>query len=130
VDRRDERGGDETAVRQWEEVEAVVDDVELGGVFEKVGDVRALGDLRVDAVVLGPSPCARAAERGGRLGIGGGEQGDVVAGGDQAIGEERGEQLPGPVVARRGAPGDRREDSDPQGWCRWIAMAARGDDPP
>jgi hypothetical protein len=38
-----------------------------------------------------------------------------VSGGDQPVGEQGGEQLPGAVVAGRRAPGDGREHSDPQG---------------
>ena len=48
-------GVDEPAVGQREEVEAVVDDVEVAGVLEGVGDVQRLGDLRFDRVVLVPS---------------------------------------------------------------------------
>ena len=61
MDRRDDRRVDEAAVGQREEVEAVVDDVEVGGVLEDVGDVQRLGDLRLDRVVLGPSVRRRAA---------------------------------------------------------------------
>ena len=54
-------GVDERAVGQREEVEAVVDDVELGGALEDVGDVQRLGDLGFDRVVLVPPVRGRAA---------------------------------------------------------------------
>ncbi len=54
VDRRHDGGVDQPAVGQRQEVEAVVDDVEVGGALEDRGDVHALGDLRIDAVVLRP----------------------------------------------------------------------------
>ena len=54
MDRRDDRGVDEPAVRERQEVEAVVDDVEVGGVLEDRGDVQRLGDLGLDRVVLVP----------------------------------------------------------------------------
>ena len=41
-----------------------------------------------------------------------------MTGGDEPVGEQRGEQLPRAVVAGRRAPRDGREDSDPQGRCR------------
>ena len=47
--------------------------------------------------------------------VGGGEQRHVVSGRDQPVGEQGGEELPRAVVAGRRAPGDGREDSDPQG---------------
>jgi hypothetical protein len=115
VDGCHDRGVDEAAVGEREEVEAVVDDVELVGVLEDVGDVRALGRLGVDVVVLGPAVSAGAAECRGCLRVAGGEQRDVVAGCDESVGEKRCEQFPWRVVVRWGAPGDRGEDGDPQG---------------
>ena len=55
VDRRDHRCGDEIAVRERQEVEPVVDDVELAGALEHRRDVQALGDLGVDRRVLRPA---------------------------------------------------------------------------
>jgi hypothetical protein len=92
-----------------------VEHVEIGGVFEGGGDVQRLGDLRFDRVVLVPATRARAAEVGGGDRVARGEQRDVMAGGDEPVGEERGEELPRAVVAGRRAPGDGREDADPQG---------------
>src|ERR1039458_4108377 len=39
------RGGYQLGIGQWEEVEAVVNEVELGGPLEHLGDVQALGAL-------------------------------------------------------------------------------------
>ena len=52
VDRGDYRCGDEIAVREWQEVEPVVDDVELASALEHGRDVQALCDLGVDRRVL------------------------------------------------------------------------------
>jgi polysaccharide biosynthesis protein PslF len=114
VDRGDHRGGDQLAVGEGKEVEPVVDHVELVGPLEHGGDVEALGHLRFDRRVLRPARRGG----GGQLGrcdrIGGGEQGDVMAPLNESFGEERSKQLPRPVVAGWGAPGNRRQDGDPQ----------------
>ena len=60
VDGGDDGRVDERAVGQREEVEAVVDDVEVAGVLEDVGDVLRFGDLRLDPIVLVPSMWTRA----------------------------------------------------------------------
>jgi hypothetical protein len=52
VDRRDHRGVDEPAPGQRQEVEVVVQQVEVRSPLEGCGDVQALGDLDVVAVVL------------------------------------------------------------------------------
>ena len=52
VDRRHDRCVDEAAVGEGKEVETVVDDVEVAGVFEHLGDVHALGDLGIDVRIL------------------------------------------------------------------------------
>jgi len=52
VDRRHDGGAHQAAVGERQEVEAVVDDVEVGRVLEHLGDVGALGDLGIDVVVL------------------------------------------------------------------------------
>ena len=57
--------------------------------------------------------------------IGGGEQRDVVTGGDEPVGQQRGEELPRAVVPGRGAPGDGREHADAEGRCRDVALADR-----
>lgn len=114
MDRRDHGCRDEAAVGEWEEVESVVDDVELVGTLEHGGDVEAFGGLRVDGGVVGPAARSGAVEVGGGDRVGGGEQGDVVTGCDQSLGEQRRELLPWPVVARRGPPCDRGEHRDPE----------------
>ena len=55
VDGGDHRCVDEAAVGERQEVEAVVDDVEVAGTFEHRGDVETLGDLRLDAGIVGPT---------------------------------------------------------------------------
>jgi hypothetical protein len=112
VDRGDYRCGDEIAVRQWQEVEPVVDDVELASALEHGGDVQALRDLRIDRRVLRPAKrrgCVQAG-RGDR--VCSGEQRDVMTGGHQPLGEQRGELLPRPVVTGRCPPSDRRQHGD------------------
>jgi len=112
VDGRHDRSGDEVAVREGQEVEAVVDHVEVGGALEHGGDVEALGDLRIDVVVLRPAVRRRAVQGGGGDRVTGREERHVVTGGDEAVGEGGGEQLPWSVVAWRRAPGDGREHGD------------------
>jgi hypothetical protein len=82
--------------------------------LEGVGDVHGFGGLRIDPVVLVPPAQARAAKCRCRDRVGGGEQGDEVTGGDEAVGEQGCEELPRAVVAGRGPPRDGREDADPQ----------------
>ena len=96
-----------------EEVEAVVDDVELVAALEDGGDVQALRHLGVDGGVLRPA-CRhdRLQARGGDR-VAGREQGDVMSSGDEALGQQRGEQLPGAVVPWRAPPRDGRQDRDP-----------------
>ena len=112
VDRGDHRCGDEIAVRERQEVEPVVNDVELAGTLEHRGDVQALGDLGVDRRVLRPAT-RRGGVQGGRGDrVCGGEQRDVMARSHQPLGEQRGELLPRPVVTRWCPPRDRRQHGD------------------
>ena len=88
MDRGDHRCVDEAAVGEREEVETVVDEVELVGALEHRRDVEAFGDLGVDGGVFGPAVGGGAVERGCGHRVGRGEQGDVVAGGHEALGEQ------------------------------------------
>ena len=124
MDRRHDRRVDEAAVGEREEVEPVVDDVELVGALEHRRDVEAFGDLGLDGGVLRPATGGGAVEFGGGDRVGRGEQGDVVAGRDESLGEQRRELLPRAVVARRRSPGDRREHRDPEGWAVVGAVMA------
>src|ERR1039457_2985614 len=45
VDGREHRGVYQTGIGQWQEVEAVADDVELGGSLEHIGYVQVFRDL-------------------------------------------------------------------------------------
>ena len=114
VDRRQHRRFDEAAVRERQKVEAVVDQVELCGTLEDGRDVQRLPHLRVQIrsfrIAGGsrpdqPRPCRR---------VGRGEQRHVDATIDEALGQERDEQLPRPVVPRRNPPRDRREHRNPE----------------
>ena len=111
MDRGDHRCGDEIAVGERQEVEPVVDDVELVGALEHGGDVQALCDLGVDRRILRPAARRGRVQAGRGDRVGSSEQRDVMAGGDQALGEQRGELLPRPVVPRWCPPRDRREHS-------------------
>jgi len=104
-----------------------VDDVELTGALEHCGDVRALGHLRLDAVVLGPAGGCGAVKAGVGDRVGGGEQGDIVAELDESFGQQRGEQLPRPVVPGRGPPCDRRQHGDLERGATDLTVATRWD---
>jgi hypothetical protein len=52
VDGGEHRGGHQSGISQWEEVEAVVNEVELGGPLEHLGDVQAFGDLGFGVGIL------------------------------------------------------------------------------
>jgi hypothetical protein len=88
VDRGDHRGADEIAVRERQEVEPVVDDVELVSAFEHRRDVQALCDLGVDCRVLRPAKRRGCVQTGRGHRICGGEQRDVMAGRHQPLGEQ------------------------------------------
>ena len=115
VDGRHHGRVDETAVGERQEVEVVVDQIELVGPLEHLRDVQALPDLGVQAVILGVRARAGPGEHGLRDRVGRGEQRDVHAARDQALGQERDDALPRSVVPRRDAPGDRREHGDANG---------------
>ena len=109
VDRGDHRRRDEMAVGERQEVEPVVDDVKLPSVLEYRSDVQTFGDLGVDRRILRPAGrggCVQG-RRGDR--VRGGEQRHLMARSDQALGEQRGELLPRPVVTRWRPPRDRRQ---------------------
>ena len=65
MDGRDHGRVDQPAVGERQEVEAVVDDVEVGGPLECRGDVDALGDLRFDGGVVGPATASGGVQVGG-----------------------------------------------------------------
>ena len=102
------------AVRQRHEVELVAHHVELARPLERGRVVQALVHLGVDAGILLVATRGLCVQPGRRQGVGGGEQRDVVAEGDQALGEGRRDLLPRPVTARRSAVGDRGEHADAQ----------------
>ena len=114
MNRRHHGRVDETAVGQRQEVEAVVHDVEVGGALEHGRNVNALGNLRLDGRVLGPTPGDGTDEFGVGDRVGDREERHVVTELDQSFGEKRGEELPRAVVTGRRTPGDRRENSDSQ----------------
>ena len=114
VDRGHDRRVDQAAVGQRQEVEAVVDHVELVRLLEHRRDVQRLPGLGMQCRILGVAGRRRANEASGRDGVGSREQGDVDTAPDQALGQEGGELFPRTVLPRRHAPGDRREQCDPQ----------------
>ncbi len=77
-----------------------------------MGDVEHLPHLGVDGRVLGIGPRADAGELAGRERVLRREQGDVDAARHQRLGQQARHQLPRAVVARRRAPGDRRQHGD------------------
>ena len=112
VDRGDHRRRDEIAVRERQEVEPVVDDVELASALEHGRDVQALCDLGVDRLVLRPARRRGRVQPGRGDRVCSGEQRDVMTGGHQPLGEQRRELLPRPVVTRWCPPRDRRQHGD------------------
>ena len=88
VDCCQQRCVDELAVRQRQEVEAVVNDIELGGPFEDVRDVQAFADLGVDVGILRVRPRHNGGETAGCLRVAGREQRHVDSALNQALGEK------------------------------------------
>ncbi len=113
VDGRQHGRVDEAAVGQRQEVEAVVDDVELGGPLEDVRDVQALAHLGLGIGIFRVPPGHDRRQAAGGQGVGRCEQGHVDAPFDEPLGEERGELLPRPVVPRRDPPRHRRQHGHP-----------------
>ena len=111
VDRGEHGRRDEPAVAEGQEVEAVVDEIELAGALEGRGDVEAFRHLGVEAGVLRPPAGNHRGQPGRREGVAGGEEGDVDAPRHQALGQQRHEPLPRPVVAGGDPPRDRRQHS-------------------
>ena len=109
VDRSDDRRVDQPREAERQEVEAVVDEVELGGALEYGGDVQALPHLRVDGGVFRVSAWGAPDQASFGDRVSGGEEGDVEPALDQALGQERDELLPWSIVAGRHAPRDRGE---------------------
>ena len=114
VDRRHDRRLHQPREGERHEVGLVVNEVELARALEDMGDVQHLPHLGVDGRVLGIGRRADAAQLARRQAVLGGEQGDVDAARHQRLGQQARHQLPGTIVARRGAPGDRREHGDTQ----------------
>ena len=112
VDRGHDRRLDERAVRERQEVEVVVDQVELVGPLEHRRDVQAFPDLGVEPGVLGVAGRCGADEARRSQRVSRREQGDVDPPGHEALRQQRDELLPRPVVARRHAPRDRRKHRD------------------
>ena len=127
VDGRDDRGFDQTRETERHEVGLVVNEIELTGALEDVSDVQELPDLGIDGRVLGVRMRTDAGEGPAREGVGGGKQGDVDAASDEGLGEQARDELPGAIVAWRGAPRDRRQHGDTQGMPSFrLAMVGRG----
>ena len=79
-----------------------------------MGDVEHLPHLGVDGGVFGIGRRTDTTQLRRRPAILGGEQRDVDAARHQRLGQQARHQLPGTVMARRRAPGDRRQHGDAQ----------------
>ena len=112
VDRRHQRRLHQPREGERHEIGLVMNEVELARALEHMGDVKHLPHLGVDAGVLRIGRRADAGElRRGRAVLRG-EQRHVDAARHQRLGQQAGHQLPRAVMARRGAPGDRRQHGD------------------
>ncbi len=121
VDRRDHRRRCQAAVREWQEVKLVGDDVEVAGTLEDRGDVQRLVNLHVDVRSLLVARGRLGVQLRGRRRVGRGEEGHLMASCDQALSEGRGDLLPGTIRARGHAVSDRGENGDPNGGLRtWV----------
>ncbi len=114
VDRRHHRRLHQPREGERHEIGLVVNEVELARALEDMGDVEHLPHLGVDAGVLGIGRRADAGELARGRAVLRGEQGDVDAARHQRLGQQAGHQLPRAVMARRRAPGDRRQHGDAQ----------------
>jgi hypothetical protein len=119
VDGGDHRGVHQSGVGEGKEIEAVVDEVELIGPLEQRGDVERLPHLGIHTGGLRVPTGRHGRQPGRRDRIGGGEQRDIDSPGHQALGQQRHEQLPGPIVAGRHPPRDRGEHRHPQRFGCW-----------
>ena len=114
VDRRHQRRLHEPRKGERHEIGLVMNEVELGGAFEHMGDVQHLPHLGVDAGVLRIGCRADAGELARGRAVLRGEQRRVDAARHQRLGQQAGHQLPRAIMARRGAPGDGRQHGDAQ----------------
>ncbi len=112
MDRRDQRSLRERLERERQPVEVVVDDVELVGALERMGDVECFPDSAVDGRVLRVAGGADAVELRRRLRVEGREERHVDAARVEPGGDQPGDTLPRPVVTRRCPPRDRAENRD------------------
>ena len=92
----------------------VVDQVHTPRSSEGMGQVEPLPNLDVHARRFLVGRGHDGAETSPRVGVGCREKGDIDPGLDQALGEQRHDPLPRPVVPRRHAPGDGGEHADAQ----------------
>ena len=92
---------------QRDEIRLIVNQIELAGAFENMRGVQQLPDLRIDRWIFGIRPRANGGEGARSLRIGGRKQGDVHAARHKCLGQQAGDELPGAIMARRGAPRNR-----------------------
>ena len=123
VNRRHYRRVDQPAVRERKKVEPVVNDVEVAGAFEDRRDVCAFRHLWVDLRIFRPPTRSCRMEPRRRNRVGRREQRDIVAEGDQPVGEKRGKQFPRAIVPWWRPPGDGRQHRNPK---RPPIVAQRG----
>jgi len=114
VDRRHDRRVYQPREGERHEIGLVMNEVELAGTLEDMGDVEHLPHLGVNGGVLGIGRRADAGQLARGPAVFRGEQGDVDAARHQRLGQQARHQLPWTIMARRGAPGDRRQHGDAQ----------------
>ena len=86
MDGHDHGGVREAGVRQGQEVEVVVDEVELVRLLEDLRDVQPLPDLGVEGAVFLIAGGGDRLQAGCGQGVRGGEQGDVDTAADESLG--------------------------------------------
>ena len=114
VDRRHHRRLHQPRESERHEIGLVVNEVELARALEDMGDVEHLPHLGVDGGIFGIGRRADTGELARRPAIQRSEQSDVDAARHQRLGQQARHQLPGTIMARRRAPGDRRQHGDAQ----------------
>src|SRR5579862_6672631 len=106
VNRGEDRSLYQACVRQSHEVVMAVDEIELSGVLEGLGNMKVFGDFRIDPWILFISSSYDGVKPGAGDGIAGGEQCHIPTAGGEPFGNVAGNRLPCAVMPRRRSPGD------------------------
>jgi hypothetical protein len=99
---------------QGKPIEVVVDQVEIARAGKRVSDVECFPDAAIHRRILGVASGADPVENRRGLRVERREERHVDTSCDQSLCEETRHLLPGPVVAWRGSPGDRTQESNLQ----------------